>query len=664
MKKNYIFGTLVAACCAVNAQTSFPKIVEPAKIGATAPTTVVVPPSPIKSQILFVGGTDLVAYKALAERTINGAKVYGEAAGTTPAKEWHDFIGFTEATESEKIMMANAGHNNFLGWVSVNHEMVWNDNKIGDGGGMTVFAVKKDLVGDTLVIVPQNLATEGFPAGTHKFFNVDFAGTVGETGMNCGGIQSAKDGRIWTAEEWFRSNIASIWDGNNRPFSNGGPGQGVRDTLDWTISTDIQGDFNNKSVKKHQNFNWMVEIDPRKAKAIRKQYNWGRQGFEGGVIMPDDKTVYLGEDGSPGLFTKFVADVAGDFTKGKTYVYKWDNDNTPDNNWIEIDNTKLDSMMSITTLAYRKGATPFCRIEWVTFDKTTGKVYFTETGNDNWRIGSGRSNVTIGQPMVDFFRTRRAEMGSPVTDWSDAQIRDSLRLNVSALRDFYGRVTEYDPATGKIKTHIEGGRYFASSPAAANYPEKHLTNPDGLGMLYVGSKRYMIIQEDLNGRTFGRVPSELSASGNDICEMFLLDMDIENPNVDDLVRLAVTPFGAEITGACVIGEDMILFNSQHAAASNPFPYNHSLTVALTGLSRVNSLNETPTFSGKASLEASPNPVARTLNINKVGDYALYNATGMRVKVVRNTDKIDVSDLTSGTYILLDEKRNALKIVVE
>lgn len=663
MKKNYIFGAFVALAFATNAQTTFPQVVEIGKAGATSRRTVVVPPSPLKTQTLFIGSNDMVATTAIAEKTVAGAKVYGQPAGMTPAKEWHDFIGFTEATESEKAAWAAKGHNNFLGWISVNHEMVWNDNKIGDGGGMTVFAVKKDMAADTLIVVPQDLSNGGFPAGEHKFFNVDFVNTVGETGMNCGGIQSAKDGRIWTAEEWFRSNINSIWDGNNRPFNAGGPGQGVRDTLDWTISSDLQGDFNGKSVKKHQNFNWMVEIDPRTAKAIRKQYNWGRQGFEGGVIMPDDKTVYLGEDGSPGLFTKFVADEAGDFTKGKTYVYKWDNDNTPENNWIEIDNSKLDSMMNIQTLAYRKGATPFCRIEWVAFDKNTGKVYFTETGNDNWRIGSNRANVTIGQPMVDFFRMMRARLGNPV-EWTDAQIRDSLRLNVSRLNDPYGRVTEYDPATGKIKTHIEGGPYFATSPAAANYPAKHMSNPDGLGFFYSNNKTYMIIQEDLNGRSMGRMPSELSASGSEECEMFLLDMAIENPTVNDLLTIAATPKGAEITGACAIGDDAILFNNQHPDNTNPYPNGHSYTIAMTGFKRLTSLNETPSFSGKKALEIHPNPVSRTLFINKTGDYALYNASGVRLNVVRNTDKMDVSTLSSGVYFLMDEKKNMVKVVVE
>lgn len=90
--------------------------------------------------------------------------------------------------------------------------MVTADPKIGDGGGMTIYKVRKSA--DSLLIVNQTL-----PDGrTGKFFNVDFNPT-GQTGMNCGGIQGP-DGRIWTAEERFRTSNAQIFAG----------GTGITDT--------------------------------------------------------------------------------------------------------------------------------------------------------------------------------------------------------------------------------------------------------------------------------------------------------------------------------------------------------------------------------------------------------------------------------------------------
>lgn len=255
--------------------------------------TVMYPGNPLGYQIIFMGGYDEVQTTA----------TYGNAAGTAVSKSWNDFIGFTPDE-------TNAS----LGWISINHEMVVADDKLGDGGGMTVFRVKRDENTDTLVVMDQTLSD----GRSGKFFNVDFAHTTGETGMNCGGIVSRADGRIWTAEEWWRSSNDAIPDRDKSDFI---IGQGTENGQ--SAPAGFPG-FNGEKIMKYENYNYMTEIDPREAKAVRKQYNWGRQAFEGGVILEDNKTAYLGVDATPGFFSKFIADEAGDFTKGKLYVYRHD----------------------------------------------------------------------------------------------------------------------------------------------------------------------------------------------------------------------------------------------------------------------------------------------------------------------------------------------------
>ncbi|TAE53002.1 MAG: DUF839 domain-containing protein, partial [Bacteroidetes bacterium] len=277
MKKLYVLITLLISVVAASAQIAFDPTIAP----DFNPSTVKVPASPLKLQVVFVGGVD----------TVQTTATYGNPAGKAPAKQWHDFIGFTPAA-------AGSGD---LGWISINHEMIVADDKIGDGGGMTVFKVKRDPNTDTLIIVPQTLAD----GRSGKFFNVDFVNTVGNTGMNCGGITSSFDGRIWTAEEWVRSKNSDVIDRDTSDFVIG------VGTLNGQAATAGFPGLNGQQIKKYQNYNYMVEIDPRQAKAVRKQYNWGRQEFEGGVVMPDNKTVYTGQDATPGYFTKFVADVAG-----------------------------------------------------------------------------------------------------------------------------------------------------------------------------------------------------------------------------------------------------------------------------------------------------------------------------------------------------------------
>lgn len=595
-----------------------------------APTEVLLPPSPLTMQVLFIGGVDLV----------QTTPTYGNPAGQQFAKEWHDFIGVTPDDSDESLC-----------WVTVNHEQIYRDDRIGDGGGMTAFRLDRDPITGQLEVIDQAL-TDGRKG---KFFNVDFVNTVGETGMNCGGIVSYVDGRIWTAEEWFRSGNSSINNGSfggtnpaswNPHAPGNSPNQGVRDTADYTISSDIPG-FDGLTVQKFQNFNWMVEVDPREAKAIRKQYNWGRQGFEGGAILSDNQTVILGEDGTPGWVTKFVADTPGDFTKGKTYVYKHDDPNK----WVELNNADTDAMLEYKSTAVGVGATMFNRIEWVVYDGASGKVYLAETGRDN--PGSRWSDeADQGAVFAPHHNTRALDQGVGTPRSGD-------------YWDYYGRVLVWDPATDEITVHLEAGPYFAVSPSEADYPNKHLTNPDGLSVMTIDDRSFLVICEDLNGTSFGRTPEGVS---NRLCELYLLDLTIEEPTVDDLVKVTATPVGAEVTGAWPTPDGKsLLVNSQHPSGANPFPFNHSLTFAINGFDRVNAefvnTDEEQLIEGDL-WEVFPNPTTRLVRMNRTLDVAVYDVNGRRLNVYRNTNEIDVSALPAGAYFLQAESGEIKKLIVQ
>jgi uncharacterized protein len=614
---------LVAVCIAqaavcLQGQTLFNTTIDiPA---GYAPTTIVMPPSPLTTQILFIGGTD----------TVQTTATYGNPAGQALAKEWHDFIGITPDPSGQSI-----------GWVSVNHEMVTRNDKIGDGGGMTAFRIARNADG-TLRVVPQTL-NDG---RSGKFFNVDFVNTVGATAANCGGICSTVDGRIWTAEEWFMEKNTDIVGTVASP--------GFRDTTDVVVSTDVPG-FNGTQLKRYQTLNWMVEIDPRQARAIRKQYNWARQPFEGGAVEPGNRIVYLGPDDVPGFFGMFVANQPGNFNSGTLFAYKHDKQGY---NWVPI--WENGSLLDHKSFADAKGCTMFDRIEWVALDRRDNSVYFTETGLD--RPGNAWADDALAGGLFHPVHTARAQaqgLASP----SDPN-----------YTDYYGRVWKYDPVRDTLYVLLEGGPAFSTSPAEANYPSKALSNPDGLVVMYINNKSYLVIQEDLNGTSFGRVPAGVT---NRTCEVFLLDLSIQNPTLNDLIRLTAVPAGAEVTGAIPTPDGKsLLVNSQHPRTDNPFPYNHSLTFAIHGFDQLGNTsnpfqraaedrsNEGADAIAAAPFSVYPNPTARIVYMNQTTDVAVYDMNGKRVMVRRNTNEIDVTSLQSGMYYIQNAAGDIIKLSVQ
>jgi secreted PhoX family phosphatase len=604
-------------CCftagALTAQ-DFPVKIEPVTMVPYLMGRVVVPPSPLKYQNIFVGGVDSVE----------------TSTGRTVAKQWHDYIGYAADPTGQS-----------LGYAIVNHEMIEANDKIGDGGGMTMFKLGKKADG-TVEVLEQTLAD----GRKGKFFNVDFKNTVGETGMNCGGISWSN--RVWTAEEWYQTSNSGI----------NAAGKGFRDTSDFEIGKLQPSGFaglDGKKIKRYENLNWMVEIDPVNAKAVRKQYNWGRQGFEAGVVMDDQKTVYLFEDGEAGksLFTKFVADQPGDFTKGKLYFYK-QNSGQFTGTWVEVPNdpvTNWDIMVAPHEWAKKQGITGFTRLEWGQINKTDGKIYITETGND--KPGARyKTAITEGWTLPQH-----------TYDRATAQ---KVAIDSSAYVDYYGRVLVFDPADNSVKSFLEGGPSITDAQAVpGKYPEKHFSNPDGIGFLYLNGKTFAVIEEDLNGVSMGRMPNTGMRGTN--CEAWLLDMSKE-PTIDNLYRLAISPYGSEITGFASFDDgNVVLINSQHpdAATISDAAAKNSLTFAITGMKQlVSSIEQEESDDTASGIRVFPNPTSSSLNFTTAIDAALYDAAGARVRVVRNASTMDISDLAQGTYYVRFASGDTRQVVIQ
>ncbi len=79
---------------------------------------------------------------------------------------------------------------------------------------------------------------------------------------------------------------------------------------------------------------------------------------------------------------------------------------------------------------------------------------------------------------------------------------------------------------------------------------------------------------------------------------------------------------------------------------------------------ITSIFSAPNFDAKGEFQIYPNPAAKELHLNMVTDVAVYDAKGNKVKVVRNSDTVDISNLTSGVYWIQTIKGQVQKLIIE
>jgi len=151
--------------------------------------------------------------------------------------------------------------------------------------------------------------------------NVDFRDVEG-TWINCFGTVSPWNTPL-TSEEYEPS--ARRW------FQSGGNGAGRME--------EYLGYFGNA-----YRYGYIVELtDPTGDPTPRKRSALGRFSHENSVVMPDQRTVYMSDDGTGTVFFKFVADEPRDLSAGTLYAAKAKQDRGSDVarvgfdlEWIEL----------------------------------------------------------------------------------------------------------------------------------------------------------------------------------------------------------------------------------------------------------------------------------------------------------------------------------------
>jgi hypothetical protein len=437
-------------------------------------------------------------YKVLfSEKTDMVLKENGEKF---PAKGKHDltvFIPDTEFPETKGILY-------------ISHETSEAHKDLGDGGGATVFDIE--------------LTEKGWGV-VGDFHHIDFS-PVGFTDRNCGG-SLAPNGNVLTCEE--------TWGYNNEYFTKKG-----LENRDFANGREMW-----------ENMGYVVEVDPRERKVIKRHMTMGKLVHEDIHVMADGKTAYITDDYSPGVFLKLEMEKSCDFDNGQLYAYKQSIDGES-GSWLKLpmDTT---SLVNIRKIAVQKGATMIVRHEWI--EEIDGKLYISETGEDhfNW--------------------DQSLALGGTVPNWVSAWLTDED----GNMDDCYGRILEFDPSTDKMRSYLEGGVFGDSSGV--------FSNPDCNTSVTIKNKTYLVLSEDINWYDRGRVGRDAELKKDFYNEIYFLDMSIENPSVNDLKRFCVAPLGGETTGVIFLPNGDMIINVQHPQASNPAPFNKSCTILVEGFKR-------------------------------------------------------------------------------
>lgn len=156
--------------------------------------------------------------------------------------------------------------------------------------------------------------------------NINFDGVNG-TWNSCGSSLTPWN-TVLTSEEYEPPAMSDSWRAN---------------VADMTKYMDVQAN--------PYDYGWNVELiqdtdGDSVATLVEKRYVMGRFSHEMGIIMPDGKTAYHGDDGTGVVIFKTVADEAGDLSAGTIFAAKVTQkaDESFDLNWIKLGSSTDDDI--------------------------------------------------------------------------------------------------------------------------------------------------------------------------------------------------------------------------------------------------------------------------------------------------------------------------------
>ena len=308
-------------------------------------------------------------------------------------------------------------------------------------------------------------------------------------------------------------------------------------------------DWNNVNYRYHQgqqllasylgsypnpyDYGFIVEMEDSDTNnpGLIRHFTMGRDSHENAQVMPDNKTVYLSDDGYDTVLYKFVADAPGDLSKGTLYAAKLIQDSTRDSSttgfdveWIELASSSNAEILY--WIADYDGIT--------TDDYTQGEnSYITDKEINDWAEGRLNQDLNndgiIGYSLDDrvaFLETRKAAAAIGATnEWNKMEgvvfnqnAPEYVYMAMSnidrAMTDGQGDIDVSDNFCGivyrmtmvdewdinRIDPVIIGGPYTSSAQYECN--NNNLAGPDNILVLNDGS---ILVGEDTRKHEYNTV---------------------------------------------------------------------------------------------------------------------------------------------------------------
>lgn len=293
------------------------------------------------------------------------------------------------------------------------------------------------------------------------------------------------------------------------------------DTENWHGSSTIE-DLDtylgaNESPNPYR-YGYIVEItNPDAAQPTPvKLFTMGRFSHENAVVMPDNKTVYLSDDGGNTVFFKFVADTAGDMSAGTLYAAAVTQDSTSSTadagfsvNWVELAHgTNADLEAKIAQFDDKTAADAD---RYITDDEITAAATDTDASNDWIAFLESRKFAAVKGASAEFNKMEGVNINydrvveqmaagedafvyMAMSDISGGMSDDAgdIQLDTNRCGVVYQMKLDTDYNIDRMEPVIIGGPYDATAAANQCHVDS-VSNPDNLVVLDDGR---VIVGED------------------------------------------------------------------------------------------------------------------------------------------------------------------------